>query len=104
MEGFQKVTNASDLPEGRMMVVEVGSESILLANVSGEFYAIAEACSHFGGPLADGWLNGDEVECPWHGSRFCLKTGEVVKQPATEPVARYSVRIEGDDVYVGPAE
>ena len=57
-----------------------------------------------GGPLADGWLNGDEVECPWHGSRFCVKTGEVVKQPATEPVARYSVRIEGDDVYVGPAE
>ncbi len=104
MEDTVKVASASELPEGRMMVVEVGGESVLLANVGGELYAIAEACTHFGGPLADGWLSEDVVECPWHGSRFCLKTGEVVKEPATEPVARYSVRVEGNDVYVGAAE
>lgn len=59
-------------------------------------------CGHSNGPLSDGYIDGDQIECPWHGSRFCLKTGEVTQGPATESVARYAVRVDGDAIFLGP--
>ena len=103
MDEFVSVTKTSDLPEGEIMLVEVGDERILLSNISGSFYAIGEVCPHAEGPLSDGVVEEGEVECPWHGSRFDLKTGEVTALPADEAVPRYAVHIEGDDVLVGPA-
>lgn len=103
MNDFVKVGKISDVSEGQMMLVESEGERILLSNVDGEFYAIGEVCTHVGGPLSEGTVEKDEVECPWHGSRFNLKTGENTDPPADEPVARYAVRIEGDDILVGPA-
>ncbi|MCH7746029.1 MAG: non-heme iron oxygenase ferredoxin subunit [Chloroflexi bacterium] len=102
MENFVKVASASDLPVGEIMVVDIGDERILLSNIEGEFYAINEACSHARGPLADGPVDGAEVECPWHGSRFSLKTGEATNSPAVKSVPCYAVRVDGDDVLVGP--
>jgi Rieske Fe-S protein len=55
-------------------------------------------CTHEGGPLADGTLEGYEVECPWHGSKFEVRTGEVKNPPATEPEPTYKVKIEGTDI------
>lgn len=103
MENFNRLAKTSDLPEGEIMLVEVGDERILLSNVGGDFYAIGEVCTHAGGPLSDGTVEGDQVECPWHGSRFNLRTGEVTNRPAREPLPRYAVRLEGDDILVGPA-
>ena len=102
MDEFVSVAKTSDLPEGKIMLVEVGDERILLSNIGGSFYAIGEVCPHAEGPLSDGVVEEGEVECPWHGSRFDLKTGEVTASPADEAVLRYAVRIEEDDVLVGP--
>ena len=104
MDDFVKVAKRSDLPEGEMTLVEVGGERILLSNVDGDFYAIGEVCTHAEGPLSEGYIEGEEVECPWHSSRFNLKTGENTDPPADEPVIRYVVRVDGEDILVGPAQ
>ena len=102
--GFLVVAKCSDVAPGRSMLVEMGNNRILLSNVDGDFYAIGEACPHAGGPLSEGVIEGIEVECPFHGSRFNLKTGGVTELPALERVARYQVRVENGNVMVGPAE
>ena len=103
MSDFVAVGKASNLPEGSLLVAEVEGQNVVVAHVEGEFYAIGEECPHAGAPLGDGTLDGCEIECPWHGSRFDLRTGEVTEPPATSPVPRYAVKIEGDDILVGPA-
>ena len=100
---YIRVAKVSDISEGQIIAVEVERELIVLSKLDGEIYAINEMCGHSNGPLADGFVDGDQIECPWHGSRFCLTTGEVMQGPATEPVARYAVRVEGDDIFLGPA-
>lgn len=102
MDEFVSVAKTSDLSDGEIMLVEVGEERIALSRIDGSFYAIGEVCSHAEGPLSDGTVDDEEVECPWHGSRFNLKTGEVTSPPADEAVTRYAVRLESDDVLVGP--
>ncbi len=101
MNEFVKVASTSDLSDGKMIAVEVGDARILIANVGGSYYALDEVCTHAGGPLAKGSIEGNEVECPWHGSRFDLTTGEVTSPPATKSLTRYAVRIEGRDILVG---
>ena len=103
MDDFVSVAKTSDLSDGEIMLFEVGDERIALSRIGGSFYAIAEVCTHAGGPLSEGRVDGEEVECPWHGSRFNLKTGDVTSPPAGVAVARYAVRLDGDDVLVGPA-
>ena len=103
MDDFKRVAGASDIEDGEFMTVEVGNEIILLSRFAGEFFAVAEACTHANGPLGDGYQDDETIECPWHASRFSMKTGEVEKQPAARALARYSVRVDGDDVLVGPA-
>lgn len=103
MEEFVKVADVGQLKDGEMMLVEVGDERVLLSNLGGEFYAIGEVCTHADGPLSEGLMEGEEVECPWHGSRFNLKTGEATAPPAGEPASLYAVRIEGNDILIGPA-
>ena len=79
---------------------------LLVANVGGEYYAIGSICTHEGGDLAEGWIDGREVTCPLHGSVFDLATGEVAGPPADKPVPLFDVRIEGDEIQVtrrGPA-
>ncbi|MBI4299282.1 MAG: non-heme iron oxygenase ferredoxin subunit [Chloroflexi bacterium] len=102
MEAFVKVAKVSDLSPGQMMLVQVGDERILLSNLEGQFYAIGEECTHAYGPLSEGELYRDTVECPFHGSQFNLKSGEVIRGPAEEPLLSYSVRLEGDDILIGP--
>ena len=103
MEGFVKVATRNELPPGEMKMVQVGDEEILLTNVGSNYYAINDICSHAGGSLSDGSLEGEDVECPLHGSRFNVTTGEVLGPPADEAQTRYQVRVEGDDILVGPA-
>ena len=104
MKEFVRVGKVSDLGEGEMMVADVGDESILLSKLQGSIYAIGEVCPHANGPLGSGILDGEEIECPYHGSRFDLKTGACTQPPALEAVPHYAVRVEGDDILVGPPE
>ena len=102
MEDFVKVATTADLPSGELMLVEVEDEPIVLANVDGQYYAVTDVCTHAGCPLSDGELDGKLLECPCHGSQFDVTTGEAVGPPADEPLTRYTVRIEADDILVGP--
>ncbi|MBI2856382.1 MAG: non-heme iron oxygenase ferredoxin subunit [Chloroflexi bacterium] len=104
MANFVRVASTSDLPPGETILVEVEGEPILLANVGGEFYAVTETCTHAECPLSEGSLEGNVLECPCHGSQFNVTTGEVIAAPAEEPLTKYPVRVEGDDVLIGPAD
>lgn len=103
MTDFVKVAEAKDIPPGRMKRVEAHGAPITLANVNGTFFAFGDTCTHDAGPLCEGELDGETVICPWHFSRFSIRTGEVIESPAHEPVRTYPVRIEKDAVLVGPA-
>src|SRR5438093_1226144 len=83
-----------------MKEVQVNGQNICVANIDGKYFAINNICSHEGGPLADGKLEGYEVECPWHQSKFDMRTGEVKAPPAVESQATYQVKVEGDDIMV----
>jgi 3-phenylpropionate/trans-cinnamate dioxygenase ferredoxin subunit len=102
-EDFVTVAKAGQLPPGRMMLVELGRfERILLVNVNGSYHAVDELCPHSGAALSEGDLYGEVVECPLHSSMFLVRTGEVLTPPASENLTVYRVRVEGDDILVGP--
>lgn len=95
-----KLANASELSPGEGRVVEAEGRSFALFNVDGTFYAIDNTCPHVGGPLGEGELAGDVVTCPWHGAQFNVKTGDVCAPPARTGVTAYSVKVDGDSVFV----
>jgi len=97
---FVIVARKSQLPENDGTYAEAEGNRIALFNLGGEIYALDNACTHVGGPLSQGRVEEDEVECPWHGSRFDIRTGEVKTFPAREDVVTYRVRVTGDDVAV----
>jgi len=97
---FVKVAETKDIQSRKMKAVEVAGEKICLINVEGKYYAIGDVCTHEGGPLAEGTLEDYEVECPWHGSKFDIRTGKVTRPPANEPESTYEVKVEGNDILV----
>ena len=99
MSNFIKVAIISDLKPGENKVVEVNGEQVALFNVDGEFFAINNTCLHRGGPLGEGFLDGDIVTCPLHGWRYNVKTGANLMIP-NQKVAAYQVRVEGNDILV----
>lgn len=100
MSKFVKVATKSEIADQSAKLLEIGDKRIALFNVGGRFYALDDTCPHADGPLSEGSIEGEEVECPWHGSRFNIKTGAVTAPPAVENVARYNVRVTGDDIEV----
>ena len=88
-----KVANRSELPPGGRTLLEVDGRAIALFNVDGTFYAIDDVCTHDGGPLAEGDLDGCAIECPRHGARFDVRTGKPLCMPAVEPVATHQVEV-----------
>lgn len=99
-EDFVKVADTKDIQPSHMKEVQVDGENICVVNVEGKYYAIGNICTHEGGPLADGTLEGYEVECPWHGSKFDVRTGEVMSPPASEPEPAYQVKVDGNNVLI----
>ena len=97
---FVKVGSRKDITHSQMREVQVEGQKICIANIEGKYFAINNSCSHEGGPLADGKLEGNEVQCPWHQSRFDMRTGEVKAPPATEPQLTYQIKLEGDDIMI----
>jgi 3-phenylpropionate/trans-cinnamate dioxygenase ferredoxin subunit len=90
----------SALAEGEHIVVDVDGVDVALFNLSGQFYAIEDVCSHDGTEIASGELDGDEIVCPRHGARFCVKTGAVKCAPAYEDIASYPVKVADGRVWV----
>jgi glycine betaine catabolism B len=101
MEGdFVKVAETKDAQASQMIAVEVNGEKVCIANVEGRYYAIGNVCTHMGGPLAEGKLEEHVVQCPWHGSRFDIRTGEVVRPPAIRPEPTYEVKEENNNILI----
>jgi 3-phenylpropionate/trans-cinnamate dioxygenase ferredoxin subunit len=101
MSTFFKAARVGDVPPGAMKRVDIGARRILLANVGGQFYAVDDTCTHEDASLSRGALRGEWVKCPLHGSRFNVRTGEVVEEPASEKLATYPVRLEAGEVWIG---
>ena len=100
MPEFVTVATIDEIPPGRAKLVEVSGNEIALFNIAGTFHAIDNSCTHVGGPLCEGEINGVEVTCPWHGAVFDLSTGRALGPPAFEAVSRYEVRVEGSSVQI----
>jgi nitrite reductase/ring-hydroxylating ferredoxin subunit len=97
---FKNISKVKEIPSGQMKAVEFEDETVCIVNVGGKFYAINNVCTHEGGPLAEGTLNYYEVECPWHGARFDIRTGEVKTPPAESPVSTYEIKVEEDNIWI----
>ena len=93
-----KVADLKTLPPGKSACVMFGGEKVALFNASGTVHAIADTCSHRGGPLSEGEVEGTTVTCPWHGASFDLKTGAALGPPATQGVKRYQVTMNGNEI------
>jgi nitrite reductase/ring-hydroxylating ferredoxin subunit len=85
---------------GEAVVVEGTEPPVAVFNVDGEWLATADTCTHDQSSLAEGYVDGDIVECAWHFAKFCLRTGEVLALPATTPIPTYQTKVEDGDVYV----
>ena len=100
MSEWIDVIAESALAEGEHVVVDVDGVDVALFNLAGQFYAIEDVCSHDGTEIASGELDGDEIVCPRHGARFCVKTGAVKCAPAYEDIASYPVKVADGRVWV----
>lgn len=92
------VGRADDFPVGSLKKVVFSGEDVLVANVGGKLYAMTNTCTHRGGPLDEGELEGSTVTCPWHGGQFDATTGKVVGPPLVKDEVPFDVRVEGTDV------
>jgi 3-phenylpropionate/trans-cinnamate dioxygenase ferredoxin subunit len=97
---FVRVASLADLPPGKRLLVDFEDLSVAVFNVDGNYYCIEDVCTHDGGPVAEGALDGFSIECPRHGALFDVRDGSVLSMPAVVPVSTYEVRIEGDDILV----
>ena len=91
---------AAELAPGTMKRVDAGGRRILLANVAGRLYAVDDTCTHEQASLSTGVLKGELVKCPLHNSRFNVRTGEALEEPAEEDLRTYPVREEGGRILV----
>ena len=97
---FVPVLADAELREGELKRVDAGGVPVLLVRCEGDVCALAHRCSHLGGPLSEGKLEGDVVQCPWHGSRFNVRDGSVVDGPATFPQPRFETRVREGQIEV----
>jgi len=100
MSDWVDVARVDEFPPGQRRIVNADDVLIAVFNLDGQFYAIEDVCTHDGGPLAEGEVEGDQVICPRHGARFCIKTGEPLTPPAYEPATIFPVRVENGIVQV----
>jgi nitrite reductase/ring-hydroxylating ferredoxin subunit len=101
---YSRVAKVGDVAPGSAVQVEIGELSVALFNLDGEFYATEGYCTHAFAALAEGSVNGEQIECPLHFACFSIKTGKVLSEPATEDLKTYPVRVENGEIFVGVPE
>jgi 3-phenylpropionate/trans-cinnamate dioxygenase ferredoxin subunit len=94
MADWVTVARTEELPAGQFRIVDVDGTQIVVFNLSGEYHAIEDVCTHDGGQLTGGHVEGDEIVCPRHGAHFCIRTGEALSAPAYEPTYKFPVTVE----------
>jgi len=105
---FIRVADTAQLPVNKMILVAVDGKEVLLANLDGSYYAVANKCTHLGGSLSKGSLDGSIVTCPRHGAQFDVKTGQAIANAkigfikmSVKDEESYMVKVEGTDIFVG---
>ena len=102
---FIPVGEVEELRAGERLFIEIDEKRIVILNINGQYYAIADICSHDDGPVGEGALEGFEIICPRHGARFDIRTGKVLALPAFVDIPAYPVRLVGDQIEIGiPAQ
>ena len=99
-KAFVPLAAAADIPPGEVRVFETGYERIAVCNVDGVFHAIQDLCTHDGGPLGEGTLDGGAILCPRHGALFDVRSGAVLRAPAAAPVDTYPLKVEDGQILV----
>jgi nitrite reductase/ring-hydroxylating ferredoxin subunit len=98
MSSYTKIGDVKDFPAGMMKKVSCAGEDVLITNLDGKLFAIANSCTHEGGPLDEGELDSHTVTCPWHGGKFDVTSGKVLEAPPQTDEPSYEVKIEGSEV------
>ena len=102
MSNWINVAHINDIPIGTWQTVDLDNLSILVININNQFYAIENLCTHDGGPLSDGQLEGEEIVCSRHGAKFCVKNGTVTAPPAYEDIRTFPVKVENEIIKINP--
>jgi nitrite reductase/ring-hydroxylating ferredoxin subunit len=97
-ESWVRVASVAEVPEEGTLAAALGAEPVCLYNIRGRIYATHDLCTHAEASLADGFVEGEEIECPLHQGRFHVPSGRAVAAPCTEDIRTYEVRIEGGAV------
>ena len=97
---LKKIDSTKSLPVGTMKSYTIGEHRVLIAHTENGFFGVADECSHDLAPFADGTLHRSEIECPRHGARFELATGDVTAPPAVAPIDTYDLVVDGQDLYI----
>ena len=100
MPEYVRIAKVGEVVPGQAKLIEVNGREIALFNIAGAFHALDNSCTHVGGPLCEGEIDGAEVTCPWHGAVFDVTTGNVLGPPAPEAVTCYKIHLENDDVII----
>jgi 3-phenylpropionate/trans-cinnamate dioxygenase ferredoxin subunit len=100
MDEWVTVARVDELAPGEHRIVDVDDTSIVVFNLDGHCYAIEDVCTHDGGKLTGGTVEGDQIICPRHGARFCLRTGAALSAPAHEPTSTFPVRMNNGVIQV----
>lgn len=100
MAKYIEVASTSEIKNGELKSFNVNGESIILINLDGEFFAYKNQCSHMEFELDDAEIEGEILTCPWHGAQFNIRTGDVVRLPASEPLEKYEVKVENGKIFV----
>ncbi len=100
MGKFIEAAKTDEIPPGQAKVVQINGKIVAIFNSDGKYYAVEKSCPHLGGSLNEGEVEGEVVTCPWHGSKFSLKTGEVLGEPAKRGIKSYKVMVEESKIKV----
>ena len=100
MNQWVTVARVEEVAPGERRIVDVDETKIAVFNLDGQYYAIEDVCTHDGGQLTGGTVEGDQIVCPRHGARFCIRNGAALSAPAYEPTSTFPVRIENGVIQV----
>lgn len=100
MTRLVQAAEVNALPPGGRVHIDLEYDSVIVLNVDGQYYCIADLCTHDGGPLEDGVLDGVAIECPRHGARFDVRDGSVLCLPASAPIPTFDVVVIDDIIFV----
>lgn len=98
---FYEIMPASELPNGERLFIEIEGNSLVIFNIAGQFFAIADICSHDDGPVGEGDIEGYNITCPRHGAEFDIRTGKVMKLPAVDDIPAYPVQVRDGVIFIG---